>query len=385
MSEPAPGARAGLPPEVSGPEWLVLPAFVEPHAHLDKAYTADAVPNPAGDLAGAISGWLAYRPGIRPAAARARAERAVRSLVARGTTRVRSHLDTGADVDPAVVGEIVALREALAPVVELQLVALASRPITGAAGAQNRARLRAAIAAGVDLVGGAPWLEDEPRRALETLAGIASEAGLDLDLHVDETVDPRVLTLPDLADLAEAGFPGRITASHAVSLGSQDEGVQRGVAERLAAARVGVVALPGTNLFLQERGVRVGPARGLTAVRSLLDAGVVLAGGADNLRDPFNAVGTTDPLATAGLLVAAGHLTVAEALAAVSTAAREVTDLSTRPGAAGADVVALRVGSVGDALADQPGERVTVRNGVVVARTRFTVHWAHPELEEAAS
>ena len=30
--------------------WLVLPALAEPHAHLDKALTAEMVPNPDGDL-----------------------------------------------------------------------------------------------------------------------------------------------------------------------------------------------------------------------------------------------------------------------------------------------------------------------------------------------
>ena len=38
--------------------WLLLPAMVEPHAHLDKALTADLVPNPAGDLTGAIDAWI---------------------------------------------------------------------------------------------------------------------------------------------------------------------------------------------------------------------------------------------------------------------------------------------------------------------------------------
>ncbi|MEM7272162.1 MAG: cytosine deaminase, partial [Actinomycetota bacterium] len=36
---------------------LVLPAAVEPHAHLDKALTAELAPNPTGDLLGAIDAW----------------------------------------------------------------------------------------------------------------------------------------------------------------------------------------------------------------------------------------------------------------------------------------------------------------------------------------
>ena len=39
--------------------WLVVPAMVEPHAHLDKALTAERVPNPSNDLTGAIEAWVA--------------------------------------------------------------------------------------------------------------------------------------------------------------------------------------------------------------------------------------------------------------------------------------------------------------------------------------
>ena len=38
--------------DVSG--HVLVPAMAEPHAHVDKAYTADEYPNPTGDLAGAI-------------------------------------------------------------------------------------------------------------------------------------------------------------------------------------------------------------------------------------------------------------------------------------------------------------------------------------------
>ena len=37
---------------------LLLPSMGEPHAHLDKALTADLVPNPGGDLRGAIDSWI---------------------------------------------------------------------------------------------------------------------------------------------------------------------------------------------------------------------------------------------------------------------------------------------------------------------------------------
>ena len=36
--------------------YVLSTSFVEPHAHLDKAFLADRISNPAGDLMGAIRG-----------------------------------------------------------------------------------------------------------------------------------------------------------------------------------------------------------------------------------------------------------------------------------------------------------------------------------------
>ena len=40
--------------DVDAEETITLPAAVEPHAHLDKAFLADVVTNETGDLLGAI-------------------------------------------------------------------------------------------------------------------------------------------------------------------------------------------------------------------------------------------------------------------------------------------------------------------------------------------
>ena len=47
--------------ELDARGFCVLPSFVEPHAHLDKAFLADRVHNPAGDLMGAIEGLANVR------------------------------------------------------------------------------------------------------------------------------------------------------------------------------------------------------------------------------------------------------------------------------------------------------------------------------------
>src|SRR5690242_18988358 len=57
---------------------LVVPAFVEPHAHLDKAFLSERILNPTGDLMGAIMAMRANRHLITLEDTIERAERAVR-------------------------------------------------------------------------------------------------------------------------------------------------------------------------------------------------------------------------------------------------------------------------------------------------------------------
>ena len=155
---------------------------------------------------------------------------------------------------------------------------------------------------GADLVGGCPHLEADGRRdAAEVLLDVAADHEVGVDLHTDETLDPTVDGLAELAELVvKTGFPFPVTASHCVSLGMQPLDRQREIAEAVAAAGIAVVALPATNLYLQGRDHQQAMPRGLTAVKALRAAGVVVAAGADNLQDPFNPMGRACPFETAG-------------------------------------------------------------------------------------
>src|SRR5439155_16280093 len=75
--------------------YVLLPAPADPHAHLDKAFTADRVPNPTGDLPGAIDAWIEHRASIEVSDAIERGRRALLAAIAHGSTAIRSHVDVG--------------------------------------------------------------------------------------------------------------------------------------------------------------------------------------------------------------------------------------------------------------------------------------------------
>lgn len=349
---------------------VLLPAPAEAHAHLDKALLGGAA-NSDGTLSGALRA-MTTMPMSRDDIAR-RARRAATIAVQHGFTAIRSHVDLGLTGSQSGVDALAELRHDLRDVLDLQVVGLVCDQIAGPDGSVQRERLRAALAAGCDVVGGAPWLGEAPDRAIHELTAAAADAGLPIDLHLDETTDAGALSLVSyLRRVEHLGLGGRATASHCVSLGQQDPRRARAVARALASAGVALVVLPQTNLGLQGRGLATRVPRALAPIGLLEEAGVLVAAGGDNWRDPFNPVGRIDPMETASLLVSAGHLTAVRAYELVSTAARAVLGLPPAALRAGelADLVAIRASGLPEAVASGTEERMVWHRGRLIADTR---------------
>jgi cytosine deaminase len=356
---------------------LVLPALAEPHAHLDKALTADVAPNPTGDLRGAIDAWiLAESSGMFDHTSMVeRVRRSLEMLLLSGVTFVRSHINVGGAIG---ISYLLAAQEAASSfrhLMDIEFVALIHMPMSGPGSEVNLAALDAAIDAGVDIIGGCPHLEPDAQACIDAVFERAERHGRAIDLHVDETLDPTVLTLELLAQRAQRSSIG-VTASHCVSLSMIDSASRARVINSVARAGMSIVALPQTNLFLQGRDHPIATPRGLTPVLPLIAEGVNVAAGADNVQDPFNLVGRSDPLETASLMVMAGHVLPDAAFSMVSSAVRS---MASRPSAGTnrgdiADLIAVPVGSIREAIAQAPVDRLVIRGGQVVAERTTTQH-----------
>jgi cytosine deaminase len=352
---------------------VLLPAPAEPHAHLDKALSADIVGVHAHDLLTAIETWHAHRATLDVDEIARRATEGARMLLVHGATAVRTHVDVGPGIELRAAEALVRVREALRDVMDIQVVAL-SYPLTGVEGEENVRRLRAAAEVGVDLIGGAAHIDPDPTGHIDAALRVATEAGLPVDLHMDEhTRDD--LDLSELVARSRA-FDHAVTASHCVSLGFKPPEVQDDVAREVAAAGVGVVTLPQTNLYLQGRDQPTATPRGLTAVGALRAARALVAAGGDNFQDPFIPIGAGDPLQTAQLLVCAAHLDVDDAYQLVSDAARAVMGLEPVRLQAGApaELLAVHASSLREAVATATEARLVIHAGRVVARTVVEQH-----------
>ncbi|MDR7550823.1 MAG: amidohydrolase family protein [Armatimonadota bacterium] len=380
----ADGVIAALAPGLEGPAartidaagLVVLPGLVESHIHLDKALLEPRRPNVSGTLQDAIAITAALKRSFTYEDIYGRAEAVVRWAIRRGVTWMRTHVEVDPIVGLTGLRALCALRETYRDLIDLQLVAFPQEGIFRAPGVADL--LVQALDQGADLLGGVPYNDRDPEEHLDFVFDLAVKRGVDLDLHVDFSDDPSDRTVLSVAARTIArGYQGRVTVGHLTSLGAMAPEVAGGVIARIREARIHVVALPATDLYLNGRGPVPPAHRGLTPVRKLLDAGVNVAISSNNVRNAFTPLGRADPLEGALLVAYAGHMggpaERVRLVEMVTEAAARVLRIETRYGLApGCDADLVVVGSrrVADVVADQPTRIAVIKRGRVILETR---------------
>ncbi|MFT3851760.1 MAG: amidohydrolase family protein [Ilumatobacteraceae bacterium] len=357
---------------------VILPAGAEPHAHLDKALAAGDLAAMPVDLAQAVDDWRRIWPTLTEEDFVARAMESVVEMVHHGDTLIRTHIDIGAGVGLRGVSAMLAVRDEAhrRGLCDIQVVGLAAQPMSGTVGAEHRRLLEEAIDAGIDVVGGSPDLDPDPVGGTAAAVEMAAAHGMPIDMHTDQTVDRDFFVLPEYVRLVrEHGLAGA-SASHCISLSTQSLDVQRRTAAELAEAGIAVFVMPLTSLFFFGWDEPVGPPRGVAPVRVLEEAGVLVAAGADNVRDVFFPYGRFDPLETAAVLAMVAHLDPDHAWQMCSNRARIAlghTPVELRPGSP-AELLVVAGRSITEAVGAADPSRLTIHRGRIVARTDVRRH-----------
>ena len=159
---------------------------------------------------------------------------------------------------------------ALADLLDLQIVALVAPPVSGSAGADHQALLRAAMDAGADVVGGCPHLDPDPWPPSTTAWSWPPSWAPDRPAH-GRDARPAVLGVVDLA--ADVVTPVRARRHRQPLRQPRHAGASTPSAHRRGDRRRRrrvVITLPQTNLFLQGRdpgGTAPGPHGAASAAR----------------------------------------------------------------------------------------------------------------------
>lgn len=280
---------------LEGQGGLLLPPFVDCHVHLDTCFSLDAAgPNLSGTLFEGIRVWSEYRKHLEPKEVKERARRTLKLYQEKGVQYVRSHVDISHDL--TAFGALLELKEEVAEEIEIQLVAF---PQDGVFTSQKvRENLEEAVRMGADVVGGIPHFEltrEHGERSIHDLMELAQKYDKLVDLHCDEIDDEQSRFLEVLAACAyETGMKGKVSASHTTAMHSYNNAYCDKLFRVLKMSGIHIIANPLVNVNLQGRFDTYPKRRGITRIKELLEHGIPVSMGHDDIYDPFYPLGNGD-------------------------------------------------------------------------------------------
>ncbi|HEY2979594.1 MAG TPA: amidohydrolase family protein [Anaerolineales bacterium] len=360
---------------IDAQENLVTESFINPHLHLCKVYTRQMMDDEA--LTGYHAEGMGKAMTTIELAARVKekyeeswiiknARRALAQAALHGNTHIRAFADVDSKARLEGVKALLRARTEFAGVVEVQVCAFAQDGLRRESGAS--ALMQQAMELGADVVGGIPWIEyteADIHAHINEIFDLAQRFDKDVSMLVDDAGDAGLRSLEAMAVQAiRRGWQGRALAHHARAMALYPQPYFQKVAALLKQAKMAVVSDPHT-----------GPLH--ARVRELLEEGVTVCLGQDDISDGYYPFGRNNMLEVAFL---AAHLlwmttnreleTLYDMITVHAARAMNVADHTLEVGAA-ADLVVLSAASVVEALREHAAPLHVVSAGKLVDRERM--------------
>ncbi|MEO1403873.1 MAG: cytosine deaminase [Cyanobacteria bacterium J06635_1] len=366
-------AQIGEIPAVNLKQGLVWPCFIDVHTHLDKGHTWPRMPNPDGCFDSALEAVTKDREQHwQPEDIYRRMEFGLRCSYAHGTGAIRTHLDAFGEQATISFEVFRTLQREWADRLTLQAVCLVSLDYFMTPAGEQLADIVAETPGGI--LGGVAFNNLAIETQLERVFTIAKERNLDLDFHVDESLNPDDISLYYIAQTSlKHGFERKVTCGHCCSLSVQSpERVEQTLAA-VKEAELSIISLPMCNLYLQDRYPGQTPQyRGVTLLHEIVQKDIPLAVASDNCRDPFFAYGDHDGLEVFTQSVRIGHLDrpYDQWPQAVTTAPAQIMGLDTAIGIGqSADLVCFKARTLNELISRNQADRVVIRQGQQIETT----------------
>ncbi len=382
-----------LPSEsvLDGEEGLAIAPFIEPHIHLDTTQTAGEPSwNISGTLFEGIERWAERKALLTHEDVKRRAIQTLKWQIANGIQFVRTHVDVS---DPNLIAlkAMLEVREEMKPWVELQIVAFPQEGIFSYP--NGKVLLEEALRLGADVIGAIPHFEFTREYGVESLHHIfelADKYQLLVDVHCDEIDDEQSRFIETLATQAyERGMGARVTASHTTAMHSYNGAYASRLFRLLRMADINFVANPLVNIHLQGRFDTYPKRRGVTRVKEMLEAGINVCFGHDDVFDPWYPMGTGNMLQVLhmGLHVCQlmGYEQINDSLKLIGEHSARTLNVQARYGlevGKPANLLILPAENGFDAVRRQVPVRYSIRHGRVIAETRPASTSLHLQTEE---
>ena len=352
---------------------LLLPPFIESHVHLDTCLTAgDPVWNMSGTLFEGIECWSKRKEKLDRNDIRDRVGKAVQMYKDNGVQYIRTHVDV-TDPDLTAMKAMTELREEYKDFVEIQIVAFPQEGILSFPNGKDL--LTEAVKMGADAVGAIPHFEFTREYSVESIdfaMKLAADNDKLVDVHCDEIDDEASRGLETVAARAyELGLFDKVTASHTTAMHSYNNAYVLRLMRLLKMSRINFVANPLVNTHLQGRADTYPKRRGVTRVKELMEAGINVSFGHDDIFDPWYPLGTGNlrDVVFMGLHVCQmmGYEDILNSYKLISSNAAKTLNVSDRYGidtGKPADFIILDASDYYDALNRNSPVTASFKNGV---------------------
>lgn len=358
---------------------LVSAPFIEPHIHLDTTLTAGEPEwNQSGTLFEGIQRWAQRKETLTHEDVKTRAKTALKWQIAQGIQHVRTHVDV---TDPSLTAlkALLEVKEEMSNFVDLQLVAFPQEGIHSyPSGAEL---LEEALKMGADVVGGIPHFEftrEYGVSSMKTAFDLAEKYDRLVDIHCDEIDDEQSRFVEVVAAEAyERGLGNRVTASHTTAMGSYNDAYTYKLFRLLKLSNINFVANPLVNIHLQGRFDTYPKRRGITRVKELLEAGLNVSFGHDDIFDPWYPLGTGNMLQVLhmGIHVSQlmGYEQIVHSFDLITDNSAKTLNIEENYGVEigkPANLIVLDAENEYEAIRKQAAVRYSIRNGKVIAETK---------------
>lgn len=269
---------------------LAVPGFCETHIHLDKSCLLGRCQCEQGTLDEAVAQVAAAKRGFTEEDVYTRAAQTLQKALIQGTTRMRTHVEVDPRVGLTSVHALNRLRKDYAWAIDMHLCAFPQEGLLDDPGCEEV--LIAALEAGADIIGGAPYMDKDSHGQIARIFEIARRFDVDIDLHLDFGLDPNHLDIDEVCRKTdEIGWGGRVTIGHVTKLSAMPGAALAKTTKRLADAGVAVTVLPATDLYLTGRDHDHLVPRGVAPAHLLHAQGVTCSISTNNVLNPFTPFG----------------------------------------------------------------------------------------------
>ena len=262
--------------------------IVSCHAHFDKAHviTPETLEMTLDSMEVKWDLWKDVKKGYTPENLLERMSISAEKLIAQGSTITRTNVDVDSTVGMMCVEAALELKEKYKDKLEIQIC---SQVLEGAMDEGAREYIEKA-AEHVDVLGGLPS-RDRPNQGehLDYIFEIAKKHNKTVDVHIDQNNDPTEKDTELLArKVIEHGLQGRVNAVHCCSLAAQEDDYMLEVIKLIKEAEMPVIICPRSMIDqLQMRDKTAPLHNSIGPVPELIEAGVTVALGVDNVHDYF--------------------------------------------------------------------------------------------------